>query len=509
METRKILAILVLALVLVVWPVEVSRAEPMGTAFTYQGVLYDANSPAYGQYDFQFEVYDAVVDGNKWEGPVAVNEVNVVDGSFTAIVDFGEPNIFIGEALWLAIGVRPGELEDPNAYTPLEPRQELIPVPFSHYSRYSYYSQTAGSDNDWGISDSNMYSIPSGNVGIGISSPRVKLDVVGSVGAFDYRINDLPILRSGVPGLSVGIGAGVPFNGGDTYVGWYAGNKTVGVMGSNNTFVGTYAGEENTSGTYNTIVGAGAGQFETSSWNTFVGCYAGQLTSGDRNVYLGAYTGSSNTTGDRNTFLGEEAGISNSTGSRNVFIGSEAGYNETRSHKLYIANGPDDSNVLIYGDFLDGTVGIGLTDPCEALDVNGTARLRGLSVGAGSAVVADANGTLYLGGVSSRRYKTQINDLQVSPDAVLQLRPVSFRYKSSGQQDIGLVAEEVEPLAKDLVIYDKQGRPDGVKYDRVALYLLEVVKSQQERIEALEERLESLQRAKQADEFGSAKEVQQ
>jgi hypothetical protein len=86
------------------------------------------------------------------------------------------------------------------------------------------------------------------------------------------------------------------------------------------------------------------------------------------------------------------------------------------------------------------------------------------------------------------------------------LRPVSFEYKSSGQHDVGLIAEEVDQHLQDLVIYDNQGRPDAVKYDRVALYLLEVVKSQQERIAALENRIEALesrpQRAGEGKEIG-------
>lgn len=35
-------------------------------------------------------------------------------------------------------------------------------------------------DNDWMVSDSNMYSIPSGNVGIGTASPQEKMHVVGN-----------------------------------------------------------------------------------------------------------------------------------------------------------------------------------------------------------------------------------------------------------------------------------------------------------------------------------------
>jgi hypothetical protein len=110
--------------------------------------------------------------------------------------------------------------------------------------------------------------------------------------------------------------------------------------------------------------------------------------------------------------------------------------------------------------------------------------LRGIGTGTGTAVVADANGKLWKQS-SSRRYKTNIEALDTGLDAVLNLRPVRFEYKESGQKDIGLIAEEVEKVSKDLVIYDNEGKPDAVKYDKVALYLLTVVKNQQEEIAAL------------------------
>ena len=133
-----------------------------------------------------------------------------------------------------------------------------------------------------------------------------------------------------------------------------------------------------------------------------------------------------------------------------------------------------------------GGVGIGVNDPSEALDVNGTARLRAMpTLGAGTTVIVDANGKLWKLG-SSRRYKTSIRDLNGDPQSVLRLEPVRFEWKSTGQEDIGLIAEDVEKIVKDLVVYDEQGRPDAVKYDRMALYLLAVVKDQQERIAALE-----------------------
>ena len=57
MKTKTISTILVVALCLVVcWP-RTSEAEPMGTAFTYQGRLMDANHAADGLYDLQFKLW--------------------------------------------------------------------------------------------------------------------------------------------------------------------------------------------------------------------------------------------------------------------------------------------------------------------------------------------------------------------------------------------------------------------------------------------------------------------
>jgi hypothetical protein len=63
---------------------------------------------------------------------------------------------------------------------------------------------------------------------------------------------------------------------------------------------------------------------------------------------------------------------------------------------------------------------------------------------------------------------------------------VSFTWKGTDDEDIGLIAEEVEEVSADLVVHDEQGRPDAVKYDRVAIHLLAVVKDQQKRIAELE-----------------------
>ncbi|HVP09684.1 MAG TPA: tail fiber domain-containing protein [Phycisphaerae bacterium] len=133
----------------------------------------------------------------------------------------------------------------------------------------------------------------------------------------------------------------------------------------------------------------------------------------------------------------------------------------------------------------NGNVGIGLTDPSERLDTDGTARLRGIPAGSGTTVVADANGKLWKQS-SSRRYKTDIRDLSPQTDAVLDLQPVAFRWQTTGNDEIGLIAEDVAETLPELVVYDAKGQPDAVKYDKLALYLLDVVKAQHEQIGTLQ-----------------------
>jgi N-acetylneuraminic acid mutarotase len=105
----------------------VAEAAPVGTGFTYQGRLIDANSAADGEYDLQFGLYDSNSDGNQVGGDIDVNDVDVIDGYFTVELDFG--GVFDGEARWLAIGVRAGESS--GAFTLLSPRQELTATPYA------------------------------------------------------------------------------------------------------------------------------------------------------------------------------------------------------------------------------------------------------------------------------------------------------------------------------------------------------------------------------------------
>ncbi len=202
MRKRQILIILAVASGLLVCLPKVGNSETMGTAFTYQGRLIDTNEIADGPYDFQFRLFDSAGGAGQVGGDVDMPDIDVADGYFTAELDFGGGS-FDGSRRWLEIGVRPGELEDPNVYTALSPRQEVTPNP------YALYAKTAGSggDNDWMVSGKDMYSIPSGDVGIGTTSPSSKFHIEDNTsGSLALTIHNLD--NSGDERIRFGTGSG-------------------------------------------------------------------------------------------------------------------------------------------------------------------------------------------------------------------------------------------------------------------------------------------------------------
>ena len=85
---------------------------------------------------------------------------------------------------------------------------------------------------------------------------------------------------------------------------------------------------------------------------------------------------------------------------------------------------------------------------------------------------------------SSARFKDEIKLMDKASEAILALRPVSFRYKKEVDPQrvaqFGLVAEDVEKINPDLVIRDGQGRPQTVRYEQVnAMLLNEFLKEHQ------------------------------
>src|ERR1039458_8834087 len=98
-----------------------------GTAFTYQGQLQNNTSPANGNYDFSFALFN---NNSTNSGQVAATlidtNVGVTNGLFTVTLDFG--SVFTGNTYWLSIAVR---TNSGSSFTALNPLQELTPTPYA------------------------------------------------------------------------------------------------------------------------------------------------------------------------------------------------------------------------------------------------------------------------------------------------------------------------------------------------------------------------------------------
>lgn len=106
---------------------------PVGTIFTYQGVLKDDGLPANGPHDFVFKLYNGATMFSAQVGSNIAVSAHVVDGLFTVPLDFGAA-AYSSQARWLDISVRrTGQL----LYTTLAPRQRLTPTPFAVHSATS------------------------------------------------------------------------------------------------------------------------------------------------------------------------------------------------------------------------------------------------------------------------------------------------------------------------------------------------------------------------------------
>ena len=275
--------------------------------------------------------------------------------------------------------------------------------------------------------------------------------------------------------------------------------------GSNNTATGWRALFSNTSGIDNTASGAFAlYQNTTGSHNTAYGRETLQdNTTGEINVAIGRTTLASNTTGNANTATGHQALLANTTGSENVAYGSGAlwtnvdgNFNtayggEALLNKTSGSNDIDIGNAGVAGE--SSIIRIG-TKPAQKNAF--VAGISGVTVAGGVGVIINTQGKLGTV-VSSARFKDAIKPMDKASEAILALKPVTFRYKHEldpeGIPQFGLVAEQVEKVNPDLVARDEEGKAYTVRYEAVNAMLLNEFLKEHRKVEELEVAVAKLQ----------------
>ena len=305
----------------------------------------------------------------------------------------------------------------------------------------------------------------------------------------------------GASNTFLGLNAGNLTMSGDLNTGLGRGALSGNTSGFFNTATGAFALQLNTTGDDNTANGEGAlNQNDVGFGNTATGSLAlANNKSGAFNTATGRLALFGNVTGDGNTSVGGNA-LANTTGSGNIGIGLDACINTTTGSANICIGSPG-----VAGE--SSTIRIGTIGIQTATFVAG---ISGVTSPGGVGVFINGNGQLGTA-TSSRRVKEDIRDIAEESDGLMRLRPVAFRYKPqidpTGLAQYGLIAEEVADVYPELVVYDREGRPETVRYHLInALLLNEVQKQhraaeaqaklidqQQETIDRLEARLERLE----------------
>src|SRR6266550_66165 len=251
------------------------------------------------------------------------------------------------------------------------------------------------------------------------------------------------------------------------------GNTALGVealvlnrTGYNNTANGGFALVNNITGRNNTANGLEALYFNVNgSQNTATGVDALFNNNGSQNTANGWEALNSNTTGNGNTANGARALKNNTTGSRNIALRTGAGSNLTTG-----SDNIDIGNPGVAGE--SGQIRIGRVEMQNATFIAG---IRGVTVAKGVEVVVGFNGQLGTM-TSSARFKEAIKPMDKASEAILGLKPVTFRYKKEldpdGIPQFGLLAEQVEKVNSNLVVRDEDGKLSTVRYEAVNAMLL-------------------------------------
>jgi hypothetical protein len=292
-------------------------SAPVGTSFTYQGQLKDANGPVTGSCDFQLGLWDSLSGGAQVGSTLTQNDVAISEGLFTVQLDFGA-NAFNGSARWLEIAVRCPAGD--GSYATLAPRQPISPTPYTLYSanadtldgqHASAFASTP--HNHWGQVwyGSGTGLTLSGDTGVVASGTDY------GVGGFASSFNGRGIYgsASATTGFTFGI-----YGGADST----SGTGVFGIAGASSGITnGVYGFTQSTSGT------GVLGVANATTGSTF-GVSGMVYATNGIGVYGWAYASTGNTNG--------VYGVSYSTGGRGI-----TGYNNAISGTTYGVFGQADS----------------------------------------------------------------------------------------------------------------------------------------------------------------------
>jgi hypothetical protein len=110
-------------------------AQPLTTAFSFQGDLNNGPNPANGLFDFRFTLFDAPIGGTQVGPQLCSDNVTVTNGRVSIQLDFGAQ--FAGQQRFLQVDVRQDtglDCSNITGFTTFAPRTNLLAEPNAIFS---------------------------------------------------------------------------------------------------------------------------------------------------------------------------------------------------------------------------------------------------------------------------------------------------------------------------------------------------------------------------------------
>ena len=153
----------------------------------------------------------------------------------------------------------------------------------------------------------------------------------------------------------------------------------------------------------------------------------------------------------------------------------------------YVYFGASDATATpgIQLSFATGAAGLSIS---TAGVVSGTSFSATGNVTGGNLITAGALSAATITETSSRDLKTNFRRVENALETVLHLSAWIYDRKDGSETDeLGLVAEDVDPVIKNIVMYDGLGKPTGIKYTRVGVLCIEAIKDLHNEIQELKQ----------------------
>ncbi|MDX2188641.1 MAG: hypothetical protein SFY32_02145 [Bacteroidota bacterium] len=270
----------------------------------------------------------------------------------------------------------------------------------------------------------------SGNVGIGIIPTTNRLEVSGTL-----NIQSGKITKDGTNWLD-----GLPPS--RNYFIGQAGN--ISMTGTDNFFVGSFAGYAITTGYANVFIGSNSGKGNTTGYSNF---------------FVGTQAGFNNINGNRNVFIGQKAGFSSNSGSQNNFIGEGAGYSSVSNiHNNYLGWQTGYFNMGDFNIFMGAQAGYGAVSVSTGQYNTGlgSAALYSLTTGQENVVIGHnaafgltgGSYNIFIGSNAGTNLSTGNSNIAIGPDAGISFGANSDNIAIGNHADVGAAATNAIAIGK-------------------------------------------------------------